>query len=183
LQLEFLLKNTSCKTIWVWGRNPEKAKQFKESCPDGLTVHLAANPAEVARNTNLIVTTTPAESPLLHADDIRPGTHITAVGSDTSKKQELAGEILKKADLVIADSLSQSKSRGEIYKAVKEGAISPGKVIEIGTALQDANLQRTDERQITVVDLTGVAVQDIMIAKKVYTNYLNKKQTNEYSDF
>lgn len=175
LQLEYLLKQSDCKTIWIWGRAFEKAKVLKSKLDQNLTIHLAESTSELARNCNLIVTTTPSEHPLLFADDIQPGTHITAIGSDTSTKQELEADILNKADLVIADSLSQSKNRGEIFQAISRGNITGDKVTELGIALQDSSLQRTNDQQITVVDLTGVAIQDIMIAKAVYTEIKNYK--------
>jgi len=174
LQLELLRRQTKCTSVWLWGRNLKKAAAMKEELDQELDVHLASSPAELARNANLIVTTTPSKEPLLHVNDIQPGTHITAVGSDTSEKQELDAEILKKADLVIADSLPQSNSRGEIYQAVKSGLISNEKPIELGSAIQSRQLQRADNQQITVADLTGVAVQDIMIAEAVYSHYLKQ---------
>ncbi|WP_025664809.1 ornithine cyclodeaminase family protein [Aquimarina megaterium] len=175
LQLQFLQKNNPCKTVWVWGRTLENAKKFKAELNTDFDIYIAKTPAEVAKNSTLIVTTTPSEVALLDAKDILPGTHITAVGSDTSDKQELDSELLQKADIVIADSIPQSKSRGEIYRAVKDGAISEEKIVELGSAIQDPALQRTDDHQITIVDLTGVAVQDIMIAKAVYKTYMNTK--------
>ena len=75
------------------------------------------------------------------------------------------------ADIVIADSIPQSKSRGEVYRAIRDGAISANKVVELGNALQDESLHGLSDEQIAVVDLTGVAVQDIMIASAVYSNY------------
>ncbi|MBG6129245.1 ornithine cyclodeaminase [Aquimarina sp. EL_43] len=175
LQLQFLQKNNPCKTVWVWGRTLENAKKFKAELNTDFDIYIAKTPAEVAKNSTLIVTTTPSEVALLDVKDILPGTHITAVGSDTSDKQELDSELLQKADIVIADSIPQSKSRGEIYRAVKDGAISEEKIVELGSAIQDPALQRTDDHQITIVDLTGVAVQDIMIAKAVYKTYMNTK--------
>ena len=130
----------------------------------------------MAHNCQLIVTTTPSETALFNADDIQAGTHITAVGSDTASKQELSGDLLQKADLIIADSLPQSKSRGEVYQAVKGGFIQSNDVYELGTAIQDPKLQRQNDHQITIVDLTGVAVQDIMIAKSVYLQHLLNQQ-------
>ena len=128
LQLQFLQKNTPCKTVWVWGRTPENVKQFKSELDTDFDIRIANSPSEVAKHCNLIVTTTPSEAILLKAKDILPGTHITAVGSDTSDKQELESEVLQKADIVIADSIPQSKSRGEIYRAVKDGTISEEKI-------------------------------------------------------
>lgn len=169
LQLEYLQKITSCKTVWVWGRKEENAVKFKNELSKNFDIKIAASPKEVADNCNLIVTTTPSKIPLLKAKDIKAGTLITAVGSDTSEKQELESDILKKADLVIADSLPQSESRGEVYQAVKNASILSNQVVELGQAIQNSNLQRTNDQQIIVVDLTGVAVQDIMIASTVYS--------------
>ena len=175
MQLQYLQKTSSCKTVWVWGRSPENASKFKKELETDFDIYIATSPAEVAKKCNLIVTTTPSETALLYADDIRPGTHITAVGSDTSDKQELDSAILQKADIVIADSIPQSKSRGEIYQAVSNGLVSNNKIIELGKAIQNTDLQRINEQQITVVDLTGVAVQDIMITSAVYLNHLQSK--------
>ena len=174
LQLQYLQKHTPCKTVWVWGRSKDKSEKFAKELSADFDIHIAESPTQLAKHCNLIVTTTPSEIPLLKASDIQKGTHITAVGADTEHKQELESELLKKADLVIADSIPQSKSRGEIYRAVKDGKITEDNIIELGTAIQNKKLQRTNDDQITIVDLTGVAVQDIMITKVVYTAYLKK---------
>lgn len=175
LQLKFLKGYVDCQTVWVWGRNVEKAQKYKEKFGGEYEIHIAKTTSELAQNCNLIITTTPSDTPLILAKDVQPGTHITAMGSDTPHKQELDAEILAKADLVIADSIPQSESRGEIYQAVKNGSISQEKVVELGAAIQDKTLQRTNDQQISVADLTGVAVQDIMITKAVYLEYLKTK--------
>ena len=173
LQLQYLQKHTPCKTVWVWGRTAENATKFASDLAHDFTIHIADSPAEVATHSNLIVTTTPSKEPLLHANDIALGTHITAIGSDTSEKQELSSDLVSKASIIIADSIPQSTSRGEIYRAVKDEKLAPNKVVELGTAIQNTALQRTNEQQISIVDLTGVAVQDMMIAKAIYTNFKN----------
>lgn len=175
LQLQYLQKHTQTNSVWVWGRSKDKTERFAKEIEGDLDIHIAKSPAELAKHCNLIVTTTPSETSLLKAEDIQKGTHITAVGSDTEHKQELESELLKKADIVIADSIPQSKSRGEIYRALKDGEISEDKIIELGTAIQNTDLQRTNDDQITIVDLTGVAVQDIMITKAVFNGYLKNK--------
>ena len=174
MQLQYLQQNTPCKNIWVWGRTAAHVEKFRKELAADFNIKIAKNPGEVAQNCNLIVTTTPSEKALLLAKDIQPGTHITAMGSDTQNKQELEAAILQKADLVIVDSLPQSKSRGEVFQATKAGMIKEEKAIELGRAISDKSLQRTTEQQITVVDLTGVAVQDIMIATAVYLKHVKK---------
>jgi len=175
LQLQYLQKVTPCRKAWIWGRNRTNAQQFKKEMEGELEINIAENPTEVAQYCNLIVTTTPTETPLLQASDILPGTHITAVGSDTSAKQELASDILSKADVLIADSIAQSQSRGEIYRATLDGKVDANRVVELGAAIQNEKLQRINDEQISIADLTGVAVQDIMISQAVYINYLNRQ--------
>ena len=168
LQLQYLQKTTNCKKVILWGRNEDHANKFRSEMKEEFEIKIVGSTRELASQCNLIVTTTPTVSPLLYANDILPGTHITAVGSDTSTKQELDSAILAMADIVVADSIPQSKSRGEVYRAKKAEMIDQSKIIELGTAIQDPALHRQNDQQITVVDLTGVAVQDIMIAKSVY---------------
>jgi len=176
LQLEYLSKNFSFDKLYIWGRTDDRVDKFYHSISDSYNVEVAKTATDLAGHCNLIVTTTAATQPILKAADIRPGTHITAMGSDTSEKQELNTGILAKADIVVVDSISQSKSRGEVYHAVSNDIISASKVIELGKAIKDESLRRKNDQQITVVDLTGVAVQDIAIAKSVYKNYLNRNK-------
>lgn len=173
LQMLLTQLNNPCKIIWLWGRNKDKAEKLKTEWGENYDVRIASSAKEVAENAHVIITTTPSETPLLISDDIQPGTLIVAVGSDTEKKQELDSNLLKKADKIIADSLPQSKSRGEIFRAVQDGAITRDKVVELGNAIQNPDLHGTKENEITVVDLTGVAVQDIMITSAVYDNFIN----------
>jgi ornithine cyclodeaminase len=176
LQLQYLQQYNPCKTVWLWGRSVEHARQMKSELGHKFDIHLADTCAEVARNAKLIVTTTPSNTPLLLSSDIQTGTLIVAVGSDTQDKQELDSDILHRADLVIGDSLPQSKSRGEIYQAIQAGSIKEENVVELGTAIQNTDTHRTNDEQIIVVDLTGVAVQDMMIASAVYLRYTHSKQ-------
>lgn len=168
MQVEYLRKSTTCRKLFAWGRT---AANLDAYCIDmeklGFEVFAATEPALVTENCNLLVTTTPSRQPLITAEMVRPGTHITAMGSDTSYKQELDPAILAKADLVVADSIAQCLERGEIHQALKQGQIEKETVSELGSLLKEGKKARESEDQITLADLTGVAVQDIMIAKSV----------------
>lgn len=78
------------------------------------------------------MTTTPATEPLLQAAQLQPGRHITAVGSDTPRKQELDAHILACADVVVADSIAQCLERGEIHQAIKAGLLTQDRLVEFG---------------------------------------------------
>jgi ornithine cyclodeaminase len=90
------------------------------------------------------------------------------MGSDTLEKIELDPKILQKADIVVADSISQCLLRGEIHQALKAGVLEKERIVELGNVIVNPDLQRTSDEQITIADLTGVAVQDIQISKAVY---------------
>jgi ornithine cyclodeaminase len=178
MQLEYLKTVVNCKDVTVWGLNQEELDAYKDAVnPHGFRIQTTMDAGQVAESCNLIVTATPSRAPLLQADQIRPGTHITAMGSDTPEKQELDPEILGKADRVVADSIDQSRSRGEIFQARKAGAIEDNRIFELGKVIENKALQRTSNEQITVVDLTGVAVQDIQICK-IVSNALSRTSRN-----
>ena len=167
LQLEYLLPVTRCRNVLAWGRDALKLARYVEDMSSfGFTLECAADTAELLANCDLIVTTTPATEPVLSAA-AKPGTHITAIGSDTHDKQELDTAILASADLVIADSISQCLERGEIHQALKAGAMDKSAIVELGGIIAGDAVGRTSDDQVTVADLTGVAVQDIAIAKAV----------------
>ena len=169
MQVKDLLPIVDCRDVIVWGRGEEELEAYREAMSGlGLEIQTTEDPSEIAATCNLIVTSTPSRSPLLRAEQIRAGTHITAMGADTQEKQELESAILGKADLVVADSIEQCRVRGEIYHALKAGVLQDGDAVELGKVIGDPALQRTDDSQITVADLTGVAVQDIQISKAVY---------------
>ena len=169
MQLQHLKRITPCREVVVWGRSPDKVAAYvADMAAEGFSITAVSTTAELAARCNLIVTTTPATEPLLTADAIQAGTHITAMGSDTHHKQELDPAILTKADLIVADSIPQCLERGEIMQAIKHGAIQADGLVELGNVIAGKAAGRTREEQITVADLTGVAVQDIQITTAVY---------------
>jgi len=169
LQLEYLKSIIDCKDVIVWGINREELDAYKTAMePKGFSVETTLNKKDVTTSCNLIVTATPSKKPLVSADHVQKGTHITAMGSDTADKIELDPDILEMADIVVADSISQCLERGEIHQALKAGKLKKENIHELGNVILDKKLQRTSGDQITVADLTGVAVQDIQISKAVY---------------
>lgn len=169
MQLEYLRYVTEVEDVIVWGIDQQELDKYKaEMEQKGFRVQTTFDPEEVASTCRLIVTATPSCKPLLQAGQIRKGTHLTAMGSDTPEKQELDPAILKRADRVVVDSISQSLLRGEVYHALQAGTISKDQVVELGTAILQKPLQRQSNEEITVADLTGVAVQDIQISKAVW---------------
>jgi ornithine cyclodeaminase/alanine dehydrogenase-like protein (mu-crystallin family) len=184
MQLEMLQHVIDCNKCIVWARDIKKANDFIEEIrqdSDFWTEHLEIEATSdmdyLTQNCNLIVTTTPSKSPLIMLDQINPGTHITAMGSDDNGKQELDAALLGKADILVADSKAQCIQYGEMSHGIKAGLIKESEILEIGELIKDKSKRRSNDVQITIADQTGVAVQDIQIAKMVNT-LLRKSQAN-----
>ena len=172
MQVLYLKSITPCRQVVVCGRNEDKMKSYKRDMDEkGFNVVCSSNINFLSDNCNLIITATAGTAPLIDAKDIKPGTHITAIGSDTPDKQELSPNLLKKADLIIADSISQCMIRGEISHGIRSRLIKKENLAELGDILNKKVQGRVNPNQITIADLTGVAVQDIQIAKAVYESH------------
>ncbi|MGY6240825.1 ornithine cyclodeaminase family protein [Burkholderia ambifaria] len=170
LQLEYLKPVTVCREVHVWERNPERSMQFAaDMSAQGFSVQVHSTAEDVARNANLIVTVTPSRAALLQAEWIRDGTHITAVGADAAGKQELDPRIAARAGAVVVDSIEQCSQYGEVSHALSARLIHADKLVEIGVLLAEKRRGRNDadRAQITLADLTGVAVQDAQIAASI----------------
>lgn len=87
------------------------------------------------------------------------------MGSDDHGKQELEDALLGKADLVVADSISQCVDHGECFHVVKEGLVAEESILELGNVIKEPTGGRSNDREITVADLTGITTQDIQIVK------------------
>ncbi len=169
LQLEYLKPVIDCREVIVWGRNTDKLASYKnDPSLSDFSITTTTDIHYLASRCNLIVTTTPARKALLMAADIRPGTHITAMGADADGKQEIDPEIFSKADIIVADSKDQCIDHGDIGYAVREKLIDPSCIVELGEVIENKSLARSNDQQITITDLTGVAIQDIQITRHVY---------------
>lgn len=169
-QLQYLKNVINCRKVYVYGRSTSALQEYADDMKRlGFEITATQSIDDVTNNCNFIVTATPSAQPLIKTEQVRAGTHITAVGSDAPGKQELDSVILQRADIVVVDSMSQCQEYGEAAHALQQNLISPTKPLELGDLIH-GGLHRDDDEQITIADLTGVAVQDIQIAKMVYTN-------------
>lgn len=123
---------------------------------------------EVVRQSDLVVTTTPATDGFLKADWLHEGLHITAMGSDAEHKNELDSGVMAQADVIACDSKAQVFRLGELHHAKKAGTVDESQVIELGDVITGAKIGRTDDKQITICDLTGTGMQDTVIATMAY---------------
>lgn len=167
-QLDALATVRDFAEVRVWGRDATHAlsvvdeMRTRHGQPSIATYSLARSVEEAVLGADVVITCTASLEPLVRAEWLAPGAHVTALGSDGPGKQELEPDVLALADVVVADSIPQCLERGELQHAPDTTG-----VIELGAIVAGDAAGRTDARQITVADLTGVGVQDVAAASLV----------------
>jgi ornithine cyclodeaminase len=112
-------------------------------------------------DSDVVITATPGGGPLFDANAVRHGTHLNCVGADTRGKRELPDGLLPKAR-VFADDVAQAKQLGELQWAPELS------VIEIGDLMTEKTRFSRSAEDITVFDMTGLALQDLAVARQLY---------------
>lgn len=169
-QLRCLRVVRAFRHVVAWSPTPERLARFcGEMRDEGFDVAPARGPQAVCEAADVLITTTPSRAPLVRADWLRQGMHVTAVGADSPGKQELDAECLDRADLVVVDRYAQCSAFGELHHALAAALLTRGDVhAELGAIVAGQRPGRTSDRQITIADLTGVGFQDTAIASFAY---------------
>jgi ectoine utilization protein EutC len=167
MQLRALCLVRPIRQAAVWARDAAKADAMANEMTAELEFPVTANtdPAAAVAGADVIVTTTPSQTPILQADWLRPGQHVTAMGSDQHGKNELAPACLARADVYVPDRLSQTRMLGELRSAIEHGVVASDQhFAELGEIIAGTALARRADSDITIADLTGTGVQDTAIA-------------------
>ena len=166
LQLQAAHLMRPFKRVLVWARDGAKA----QACAEDLAAALAMpcevmdDPQALVAQSQLVVTTTPAEIPVLKAEWLHPGLHVTAMGSDQAGKNEIEPAALAACDLYVADRVSQCEKLGELRAAIEAGLWHDATPPELGEIVSGSKAGRSSDDQITLCDLTGTGAQDTAIA-------------------
>ncbi|MGJ8529684.1 ornithine cyclodeaminase family protein [Maritalea sp.] len=152
----------------LWARDVQKAADLcaKLKAQD-ILVTPTQNLEQACGDAQVILTTTPSRAVLVESDWVKAGTHITATGADAPGKYELDPKLVARADILVADQITQCLDHGEFSNAHSKGLIKETDCIELGNVLAEPNLGRRSAEQISIVDLTGLASQDIAAARTV----------------
>jgi ornithine cyclodeaminase len=165
LALEWLPDTLGDKPFVIWGRDHAKAVALAEKASSAGRRAIAVESIDqLLERCNVVVTATPSAAPLFTADQVRPGTHLVALGADSPGKQELPTELFRGASFILTDDHSQCLDHGEFGVAVRAKAVPDDADIMLGHVLDGTVKATRQPSSITVVDLTGIAAEDIAIA-------------------
>ena len=166
-QLEALTLVRDIDSAALWARDFGKAAAAAEELGQslGIAVEASNSIAEATADADIIVSSTPSHQPLLLAEHIKPGHHVTAMGSDAEHKNEIDPGIIAADVAYFCDRLAQTRVLGELHHAIDKGVVAPDAVFtEIGQVIAQQKPGRETADQITLCDLTGTGIQDTAIA-------------------
>ncbi|MBI4285494.1 MAG: alanine dehydrogenase [Chloroflexi bacterium] len=162
------------RLVKVYDIVAEAVQRFVQSFP---RYRIQASSLEDTVASDIVCTVTPARAPIVKKEWVRPGTHINAIGADAEGKEELEPDVLKGARVVV-DDLRQASLAGEINVPVSQGLF---RVDEVYASLGDIVIGRKpgrhDAKAVTIFDSTGLAIEDVAVARLVYEQ---AKQRGDY---
>jgi alanine dehydrogenase len=141
----------------------------------GLQAKAVDSPREACQGVDILVTCTPARSSLIKGEWIDEGVHVASVGADMPHKRELEPSVYSRADKWVTDLVDQALITGEIADAINDGAITRESLYAtLGEIVAGQKKGRENASEITVFKSTGMAIQDVATAKKIYDLALSK---------
>lgn len=173
LQAQAAFLERPFENLLIHGRTRDRAeacaKDLGEVFKDkGVRVRVASGAEELVKESQLVVTTTPSQSPLVKAEWLHAGLHLTAMGSDQHEKNELDPRMLGKVDCYCCDVISQARLLGELRPALEAGAYDENNAVELGAVIAGNASGRKNDKDITIADLTGTGAQDTAIATHAF---------------
>jgi alanine dehydrogenase len=151
--------------VRIYDVNPQASERLAMSLPQFRT---SITSLEETAASDIVCTVTPARAPVLMKANVRPGVHINAIGADAEGKEELEASVLKNS-MVVVDDLRQAARSGEINVPIARGLYSASEVYStLGEIVAGHKAGRRDPAAVTIFDSTGVAIEDIAIARLIY---------------
>lgn len=165
-QLEAALEQRAFEKIVGWNVEPDMLSKLEEVAARRGLPFERVDLDGLGAQADVIITITSSFAPILKAAQVRPGTHIACMGTDTVGKQEVEAELVSRAS-VFTDEVAQAVTLGESQHAVAAGLVDAGSIVEIGQVVTGAHPGRTSAEEITLFDGTGVGLQDLAVASAV----------------
>ena len=169
-QLEAVCAVRRVREVRVFGRDPDRRARFAEEMSALLDVPVVAveRPEVAARDASILITITSSRTPVLEGRWIAPGAHVNAAGSNGLQRAELDVEAVRRAGLIVTDSVEQARVEcGDLVAALEQGVIRWDDVRELGEVIAGRRPGRTGPEQITLFESQGVAMEDIAVAVRL----------------
>lgn len=165
--LEAMSRVRPIARVFAYDCDPESSSRFVREMSGRVSARIEAVSAidDAVARSDIVVTCTPARSPVLHARHARPGLFIAAVGADNPDKQEIDPELMARLR-VVPDVTAQAAVLGDLHHAIAAGVMTARSVhAELGRIVSGKAPARRNDRESFLFDSTGTALQDAAAAK------------------
>ena len=165
-QLRAAVEQRDFEKIIGWNFHPEMLARLEQTAREVDLPFEAVSLDRLGAEADVIISITSSFAPSLSRAQIKPGTHLACMGTDTKGKQEVEAELVAAATL-FTDEVAQSVSIGECQHAFALGLITADAVTPLGAVINADHPGRSREDEITLFDGTGVGLQDLAVAAAV----------------
>lgn len=174
-QLEAVCTARQIETAFIFDPNPEKARALiTEMRNKGLStrdLRVAGSAKEAVDTTDIICTATTSLRPVFQDKDVKPGTHISAVGSYRADMQEVPAETLKRAKIFVDSRSAALEEAGDLIQPMQARLFDESHICgELGEVVLGQIPGRQTQDEITYFKSVGIAVQDAIAAQVALTN-------------
>jgi alanine dehydrogenase len=181
-QLEAVAAVRNLETIRAYGRDAAKREKFSSEMSErlGIPVLPCLSSGEAVRGADIVSTATTASQPVVSGADLAPGAHINAIGANHAHKRELDDEAVASADVIVVDSVEQSRQEaGDLIIAFHGDEICWTGVKKLSEVVAGKVSGRTSDTEVTLFKSNGIASWDLAVAMKVFALAKEKKLGRE----
>lgn len=181
-QLEAVAAVLKLESVRVYGRDATRREKFGEemSAKLGIAVTPSGSSGEAVQGADIVCTATTSSQPVVLGADLGPGVHINAIGANHAHKRELDDEAVASADVIVVDSIEQSRQEaGDLIIAFKGDEICWTGVKKLCDVVAGKVSGRTSNAEVTLFKSNGIASWDLAVAMKVYAGAREKKLGRE----
>ena len=181
-QLEAIAAVRKLESARVYGRDAAKREKFcsEMSSRVGIPLNPCASAGEAVRGADIVCTATTSSQPVVFGGDLAPAVHINAIGANHSHKRELDDEAVSSADVIVVDSVEQSRQEaGDLIIAFQGDEICWTGVRKLSEVVAGKVSGRTSDSEVTLFKSNGIASWDLAVAMKVYAAAREKKLGRE----
>lgn len=165
-QLRAALKTRAFEKVIAWNLHPEMLPRLGAVAEEAGLPFEAVSLDRLGAEADVIITITSSFAPILKLSQVKAGTHLACMGTDTRGKQEVDAELVANA-MLFTDEVEQSVTIGECQHAFGAGLVIRDAITPIGDVLTGRHPGRTHDDEITLFDGTGVGLQDLAVAAAV----------------
>lgn len=157
------------KEVWAYDVDPKRLEEFCQVLAPMIPVHHAKSASQVVRQSNILVTATTSQTPVFSRKDLKPGTHINAIGAYRPTMREVDEETIREATIVVDTFEGCLSEAGDLLIPIQEGKFKPDMIHgELGDLVTGRKRGRKSAEEVTLFKSVGFAMEDVVVAYRAY---------------